>query len=80
MLEVLFGRIGENQQVIYVNENIGKVAEYRVHHPLEVLPRILEAKWCAWKQEKSKGGDDGGLSNVVGVDGYLMVTLEQVNL
>jgi hypothetical protein len=56
------------------------VPEGPVHMVLERWPCISQAKGHPLVLDQAKGGGDGGLLDVVRVDGYLMVPLSQVNL
>ena len=71
---------GEDQNIIDVSNAEGEVAENIIHHPLKGGPCIVEAKTGVIKCVCTKGHGDGGLWNVGGIHGNLIVTLEEVQL
>ena len=71
---------GEDQNIINVDGAEGEVTKNVVHHSLKGGPGIVEAEVGVIKSVCTKGGDDGGLWNVSGIHGNLIVTLQEVQL
>ena len=75
----LEGRAG-NQDIIKINENKGKVMEDVVHHPLECLSRVAEAKRHGEGLEEAKGRNDRRFGDVRRIHQSLVVAFDQVQL
>ena len=72
-------RVGENQYVVKIDKTKMKSTKDLVHHPLEGLGSILEAKIRGGsKLEKATGSNDGGLWNIDGSHGNLEITLMEI--
>ena len=56
--------VGESQYVIKVDETKQKISKGLVHHSLESLGSVPEAKREAKELKESKGSDDGRLWNI----------------
>ena len=56
-------KVGENKNVIKIDKTKWKITKYPVHHPLEGLGSVLEAKRKVKKFEEAEGSIDGGLQN-----------------
>ena len=66
MLLMRFQGVGENQDIIEIDETKWKPNKYPVYHPLECLSCVPEAKGEAEELKESKGSVKGGLWNVAG--------------
>ena len=53
--------VGENQNIIQVDEAEWQITKDSVHHPLKRLSSIPEAKRKAKKLKEAKSGEDGNL-------------------
>ena len=58
--------LGENQNVIHIDKTEREVSKNLVHHSLECLACISQAKRNPEELEHTKGGDDGGPLDVRG--------------
>ena len=54
----------EKTSILSSRQKKRKFAKDPVHHPLEGLGSVFEAKREAKKFKKAKGSDDGGLGNI----------------
>ena len=68
-------RVGENQYTVNIDKTKQKITKDPVHHPLEGLGRITEAKREA---EKARGSDNGGPWNNSGPHRNLEITLLEI--
>ena len=64
MLLLRLQGVGENQDIIKIDETKWKFTKDLVHHHLESPGGVSEAKGKAEKLEEAKGSDDGCLGNV----------------
>ena len=77
LLEVVHMRrevLGEDKDVIQVEEAEGKITQNLIHEDLENVISNLEAKRHAKKFKHPEGGDDGGLLDVLQKNWQLAVT------
>ena len=77
MLLMRFQGVGENQDIIEIDETKWKPNKYPVYHPLESLGGVPEAKGKAKKLEDAKWSDNG-LGNVGGSPGNLEKTFLEI--
>ncbi len=66
--------------VVQVHENKWQAIRYPVHHPLERVAGVAEAETHPQELVQAEGGDDGGLGNVPGMHGDLVVALAEIHL
>ena len=71
---------GEDQNIIDISDAEGDVAKNIIYHPLRGGPCTEEAETGVKKCVCTKGCGDGGLWDVGGIHGNLIVTLEGVQL
>ena len=69
-----------DQDVIQVDKTERETVEDPVHEPLEGLGGVPQTEGHPEELEQTKGGDDGGLGDVIGGHGDLVVPLKEVNL
>jgi hypothetical protein len=69
-----------HDDVIQVHKDEGEAVGYPIHHPLEGVAGVAEAKTHPQKLVQAKRRDDGSLGNIPGVHGDLMVALAQIHL
>ena len=69
-----------DENVVQVDENEGQVDAQPVHHALEGVASVPEAKGHGKPLEQTKGGDDRGLGDVPLGHGDLVVPLDKVQL
>ena len=80
MARVLLFISAGNEDVVEVDEDKGQVVAHPVHHPLEGLGSVLEAEGHPQEFPETEGGNDGGFGDVFGMQGDLMVAMDQVHL
>jgi hypothetical protein len=73
----LQGAAGD-EMVVQVCEDEGEVAKQLVHEALEELSSICQTERHKQIFKQPEGGDDGGLLNVLGRHGDLMVPLHEI--
>ena len=71
---------GEDKDVIHVDVAERKITQNLIHKGLETVASISEAKGHAKKFEHPKGGDDGGLLDVLRRNWHLIITFLEVQL
>ena len=69
-----------NEDVVQVDKNKGQVDAQPVHHPLEGVASVPEAKGHGKPLKQTKGGDYGSLGDVPLGHGELVVPLHKVQL
>ena len=57
-------KVAENQYIVKIDKTKRKLTKDPVHHPMEGLGSVLEAKREAEKIEKAEESDEGGLRNI----------------
>ena len=78
VLEVLFPRVGEHEDVVHVTHAEGQVTEDVVHETLKGGPSIFEAEAGVVECVRPEGRNDGRLWYVLGMHWDLKVALHQV--
>jgi hypothetical protein len=76
---MLFDGTRENEYVVDVWETEIEALCNFVDKPLERLASIPKAEAHKRKFEEAERSRYGGLRNVIGVDGYLMIRLDEVD-
>ena len=64
MIYVLLQIAAKHQDIIDVGEAVGKISQDRVHHPLEGVPRVPEAKRKTQELEHPEWSDDCCLTDI----------------
>ena len=72
--------LGEEMDVIHVEEAEYKITQNLIHKVLECVTSISKTKGHAKKFKHPKGGDDGGLLDVLRRNWHLIVTFLEVQL
>ena len=72
--------LGEDKNIIQVDEAERKITQNLIHKALECVTSVFEAKGHAKELEHPKGGSDGGFLNVLQRNRYLIVTFLEVQL
>ena len=80
VMPVLFRSGGEDKDFIDIGDTEGEIAEDGVYHPLKSGTSIVKAKVGVVEGVGAEGRSDGGLRDVVGMHGDLVVTLQEVQL
>ena len=80
MIYVLLQIAAKHQDIIDVGETIRKVSKDRIHHPLEGVPCIPEAKGKAQKLEHPEWSDDRCLTDIFFSHQNLVIPLLKVQL
>ena len=83
LLEMILMRreiLGEDMNIIHVDKTEGKITQNLIHKALKHVASVSEAKGHAKELEHPKGGDDGGLLDVLQRNRYLIVTFLEVQL
>jgi hypothetical protein len=80
VLLVLLEGPGEDEDVIQVCKAEVESPQHLVHEALERLGGVTQAEGHVRELEKAKGSCDGGLQDVAGMDGYLVVSSHQVDV
>jgi hypothetical protein len=79
VLLMLLTAPGENEDVVQVGKAEVESPQHLVHKSLERLGGVTQAEGHERELEKAKGSCDGGLLDVAGMDGELVVRSHQVN-
>ena len=72
--------LGEDKDVIQVDKAEGKITQNLIHKALEHVAGVSEDKRPAKKFKHSKGGDDGGLFDILQRNRHLIVTFLKVQI
>ncbi len=78
MKQMFLQGVAGDEMVIQVCEDEGEVAKQFVHEALEGLSIICQAERHKQIFKQPKGGDDGGLLDVLGRHGDLIVPLHEI--
>ena len=70
--------VGNNQNVIQVDKTEGQIPKDPVHHSLEHLSSVPEAKVESDELKESKGSDNGCLRHVGRAHGNLKISFLQI--
>jgi len=65
--------------VIQIHEKERQVPQHRVHEPLECLRSVLQAEWHAQELERPERRDHRCRRDIQRVDGYLVVSTDEVH-
>ncbi len=79
MAEVCLPVWRANPGVIHVCKHTFQIICGSVHHSLEGLGSIGQAKGCEKIFKQAKGGDNCGFWDVINSNGYLVITLDKIN-
>jgi hypothetical protein len=79
VLVVLLRRTGEDKDIVYIGKTEIQVFKDLVHETLEGLGGVSEAEGHKSKLEKAKGCSNCSFLDVVGVDGDLVVSPNEVD-
>jgi hypothetical protein len=78
MLLVLLGGSRENEDVVQVCEAEVESSQHLVHEPLERLSGVAQPEGHEGKLEKAEGSGYGGLRDIAGMHGNLVIDSHQV--
>ncbi len=67
-----------DEVIVQIGENKQEVGKQLVHEPLKRLCCICQTEWHKQILEQPEEGDDGGLLNVLGSHGDLMVPFNEI--
>ena len=70
--------LGEDKDVIHIDKAEGKITQNLIHEALEHVTSIPDAKRNAKKFEHPKGGDDGGLLDILWRNWHLIESFLKV--